>query len=447
MTDITVLFALAIVSLIIVMPVVAEDRLIAHYVRLPKPIGVGKGTTLLLGRLVSGFSIVVPMYLTVQNGVLAGGVFALGVVSSIFFYSYIISKSGNSLFDFLDQLAPLSKIQLTIICLGSNLVYLFLQVVLVGVTLHELIGTPYRVTIFIVTLFCMIYAGIGGIRGIRMLSFPFLAILFFSAMVIPLTLFLIKGIHPVYSNLSMTNSNLIIEPLSNLLIYFITFVCTTSFLFSDLYLRMRVLDIKEKRQRASLSYASFCWSAIPLAFTALTIYVLSQIGEASFENVLNAMKDEVSGFIFLCVLLSWVISFVVGIGTSLQGIISHLQLLHVPTEKEQWLRLKLGYLFGFIIVILLIIPDVSMNGVLSSIKWYLFFLVGMSVPIVTTMMFTHRFNFSLPLTSVVLLSSVWVVATIALSFYVQLLLTFLISCLLSFGFIFIKIKILQKQQK
>lgn len=239
-------------------------------------------------------------------------------------------KDGSSLEAFLRRnFTPKGQVFITALRLLACSEGLVLNTLFAGYLLQQLFGILPLWTGVLVMLFTYIYAGVGGISGIRKVGIWLFVLMFTALMLIPVSVYLFKGISLI--RLHLDALNLMQLNTGPLFIGCIAF----GFLFLGKFM-LNVLIypefslIKSKRFRMAYQLTAVCWCALPLSGSVIFLYVLSipslsNSSSGSLDHLLGAIPGNLPVPILYLLTLFILASVVLGIGTSLYGMLSILQ--------------------------------------------------------------------------------------------------------------------------
>jgi hypothetical protein len=383
MIDWYVILFVAITLLIFYMKEFGEHPDSSRYIQDHVKVPVSAGTTQLLFRLMTGTFLFIPFYFTITYGYMAG--FALVVSGS--FVLYVFSTQVEELsgkITIIEDRYQFLKSKFTkkglIAFYGLMMVAAAEGLIISTMLAHEFLKQAFGISSFMAAMpilfFSFIFAGMGGIRGMRKIGTWLIMMFFIGISVIPLSAFLINGAKPIYITLYAENStNLDIK---HLLIGALLFMpVIAGHLMVYFFMSHDLMSIKRNRVRISIGLSSICWSSIPLAISLIVLYLLAITGSKTTAGLLAGLQEHMP------VLLVYILVFVVlsslatGIGLSLYKMSS--MILTIYKGKAAVQR---GYLFSLLLCAIPIALLKGFSGILElSIIFYANLFASLGFPI------------------------------------------------------------------
>lgn len=333
--------------------------------------GLGSGTNLLLSRLVSGELLVFAMISVISFGILGGIAFALMVVTSLLIYILTIhklkkNKEEHGILELLRKQTDKFGYKYHIIVLvGVNFGNMILQLASLKFLLGYYFLQSSFLIVFFVSIFAFAYAGLGGFEALNKSAKPQVFIVFFSTAVITISVFLENGLAVTYQDMINIPFNSL--SIQNAVILFTTgLIILTSQYLMDYSLWHTVYQLRPQRQNPILLLTMFCLMAIPLGYSALAIYGLSQ-GMPLDGNLILVLEENHSLFLINLYIIT---VFIAVISSFANQLFSTVILYLNSREQEQMAQneqIKHGYLFSAMIVIFVSITFFVLQN-LSLIK-------------------------------------------------------------------------------
>jgi hypothetical protein len=363
MMDWYVILFVAITLLIFYMKEFGEHPDSAGYIKDRAIVPVSTGTMQMLFRLMTGTFLFIPFYFTVSFGYMAGLALALsGGIVMYMFSTRVEELSGKvtlieNRHDFLKS--KFSEKGL-IAFYGLMLIAAAEGLIISTLLAYEFLKQAFEISSIIAAMpilfFSFIFAGMGGIRGMRKIGTWLIMMFFIGISVIPLSAFLINGAKPIYITLYAENSNNL--DIKHLLIGALLFMpVIAGHLMVYLLMSHDLMSIKRNRVRISIGLSSICWSSIPLAISLIVLYLLAITGSKTTAGLLAGLQEHMPVFLVYILVFVVLSSLATGIGLSLFRMSS--MLLTVYKGKAAVQR---GYLFSMLlcaipIVLLKILPE------------------------------------------------------------------------------------------
>lgn len=335
-------------------------------------LGLSLGTNLVLAHLISGDTILFATLAVLNWGILGGVAFTFIELLSllILISTVLLSRKQRllsyNLLDFLQQWLPpflywIVLVILALVCWSNMVVQLLALKYLLGQGLQY----SYLLSLIFISCFAFIWAGLGGFTALsKGMKVP-LYFVFFTTVLLTIAVFLEKGIHSAYSDLS----GLGWQNLNNLswfllLLLGIVFRLPRYLLNNSLW--QITYQIRPHRLAGVLWLSLFCYLSIPLAYGGTAVFALSQgVKQANIGLLLQNLHFA---FLIHLYVTTVFIAVITTYALNLYGLVSiYLQLRREEPEEKS---LSKGYLFGFLMVVLcllftLLLPILSkMVGIL-----------------------------------------------------------------------------------
>lgn len=374
-------------------------------------LGLSMGTNMLLAHLISGDAILFAIIAVANLGILGGIGFTLVELVSLLCFAGVVAASrkghppNKSILEvFANRLGSygykLLLFALGICCLGNMILQLLVLKYLLGNTL----AYSFLLAIGLVSIFCLIWAGLGGFGALSKGAKPQILFVFFTTVLVTISIFLEKGIRLTYNDLSRVE----LIPLSQgtILLLLITGIIFRSARYLlDNSLWHTTYQIRPHRLTGVLVLSIFCYLAIPLAFGAVTVFSLSQGINYYQGNVVVVLRNL--NFFFLLDLYVTTI-FIAVISTyaiNLYGlVVIYLNLRKKDNSQnlEEETIIKRAYSFALAMVLLCVAVTLLVKHLLVN---YLIVLgliyASLLIPVLQLILFPFSNNNSLILVSLI----------------------------------------------
>lgn len=331
------------------------------FIRIPGKAKASSGSVSLLSRLLTGTFILLPFYLTIQHGYLAGLLLTLsGTLVLLLFRKNVFSLNEQmagyeSRLDFIrKRFTKKGSWLFGLILIAAGSEGLILSTSFAAYGIKEMFGIPVVWTAFAMLFFCVIFAGIGGAGGIHKIGLWLLMLLFIGMTILPITTILIRGVDTTYerlANLSKINPGSV-----DLLVISVIFMLFMGGQVLMYYLLSQDLSqLKQSRIQTTIGLSTVCWSAMPLGVTVISLYFMSVTEQTGIAGVLAGLPSALSAPLLYVLIIAFLACFALSIGLSLFRLVSILLTI------AQRLTVKTGYAASFLIsvVVLLLITFVE----------------------------------------------------------------------------------------
>jgi len=259
-------------------------------------IGIGLGVVSLLARWVTGNTIIASPESIVKYGVFGGIGYAFMGALAMMGFGWLGKKvrkqfsAGQTIGDYLQyKLHPAGYWIMLGILFFISMDAMFMQGMAVGVLLNILFDVPVSIGLFCFFLFCILYAGIGGINLIQRIAVFQVVFMFAAAILIPVYFFVQEGIDQVYDGIRLYHPYLLV--LNNYEgIYFMVTGILIGFgqVFSDRSSWQRLYMLEERKIVPTFLLTGVIWSTFPLAFSTLFLIVIYTGG---FDDTYSLLSD------------------------------------------------------------------------------------------------------------------------------------------------------------
>lgn len=319
--------------------------------------GLSSGTNLLLSRFISGELLVFAMISVTSFGILGGIGFTLMVLASLLLYILTIyklkkNKEDHGVLELLRRQTDKAGYKYhMVILVGINFGNMLLQLACLKYLLgYHFLQSSFLI-VFFVSIFAFAYAGLGGYDALNKSAKPQVFIVFFSTAVITISVFVENGLAVTYQD--MINIPLNTFSFQDGAILFMTgLIILTSQYLMDYSLWHTVYNLRPQRQYPILLLTMVCLMAIPLGYSALSIYSVSQ-GIPIDVNIIIILEESHS---LLLINLYIITVFIAVISTFSNQLFSTVILFLNFKEQEHMVQngqIKHGYLFSAVSVVLI----------------------------------------------------------------------------------------------
>jgi hypothetical protein len=379
---------LAIALLIFHMNEFGEHQHLSQYFLPQKELRLSQGVTLILFHLTTGLILFIPFaftYLYDYTGGLAvavtGAIVLISAMGRIEQISWWIVDEVNPqafLSRFFTNKGLASIAVLRVLACSEGLI---LNTLFASYILQVLFQIPPMLTGALLMAFASIYAGMGGIGGIRKVGLWLFALMLAALTLIPVAVYLLKGISPTHLQLEeMSLLEMKTGPLA------IGCAAFASLFMGRLMLNLLTYPefylIKNKRIRIAYQLTTICWCALPLSVSVIMLYFLSfpstsSVFQSSLPKLLGAIPGNLSWPILYLFMFFMLSAFVLGIGISLHGILSTLKSTFPSLSKVKHI-----YAIALLLccIPLLIVPF-GEQAMRAAIGFYIYLLMASGLPI------------------------------------------------------------------
>ena len=312
--------------------------------------GLSSGTNLLLSRLISGELLVFAIISVTSFGILGGIGFTLMVLASLLLYILTIyklkkNKEEHGVLELLRKQTDKAgyryhMIMLVVINFGNMLLQLVCLKYLLG---YHFIQSSFLI-VFFVSIFAFAYAGLGGFEALNKSAKPQVFIVFFSTAVITISVFLENGLAVTYQDMINIPFNSL--SFQDAAILFATgLIILTSQYLMDYSLWHTVYQLRPQRQYPILLLTMVCLMAIPLGYSALAIYSVSQ-GIPIDVNIILILEQNH----FLLLINLYIITVFIAVISSFANQLFSTVILFLNFKEQEHMvhngQIKHGYLFS-----------------------------------------------------------------------------------------------------
>ncbi|MDC3412095.1 hypothetical protein NC797_01655 [Aquibacillus sp. 3ASR75-11] len=306
-----------------------EHKIVFQYMAHSGEIGLSGGTYAVLIQFMSGATLFLPIYVTVQMKLYSVFMFVLGVLAIYILLARVISnikvtEEGPFSVLFKKRANVGDKRYFFIIAALSSFLSFLLHTFLVATLFFNIYEQSLTIGLSLFLFFCFTFFGLGGYFGVTKIGSKLVFGIFLSSVILSLSLFLKVGINSVYKQFteifpSLMDGSILENGLIVVTFVFVMFgqTCMNYYFWQSLHL------IKVNHRLTVLRVSLFSWVALLLAYSALSIYILVQgTSSASLSRVLKTVVELESPFFPFVISLIWFSSLLVGAGTSLYSLVS-----------------------------------------------------------------------------------------------------------------------------
>lgn len=328
------------------------------YVQGSVQMGMGLGIVSLIARWVTGSTILSSPEAMVKYGVFGGIVYALIGMIALFMFSFIGKKVrqdfpvGLTMGDYLKtKLHPVGYWTLMMLLILTSLNTLFIQGMVAASLCQFLFDAPLYVGLFFFFVFCVLYAGFGGIKWIHGIAVVQVFFMFAAVILIPVYFFVREGIQPVYDGIRLYHPYMLFLNKDDLWAFLIAglFVAFGQFFF-DLTSWQRLFMMETKKITLTFSLSGLIWFIFPLSFSSLIIIVIFTGGFNDIQSILEGLAIKITTpFFFILFVLCAFSAITSTFGACLHSLISLLVtnvLEPFQREKNDLQKMKMAYLLA-----------------------------------------------------------------------------------------------------
>ncbi|TQK73897.1 Na+/proline symporter [Brevibacillus sp. AG162] len=324
-------------------------------------IGIGLGVVSILARWVTGNTIFGSPEALVKYGIFGGIGFALMGAFALSMFGLLGRKvrrelsEGMTIGDYMrDKLHPFGYWLMIIFLLITTIEAMFVQGIAGGVLLNILFGLPIPLGLLCFFGFCVLFAGIGGIRSIHRFAIVQIVITFAAIILIPVYFFVGKGVEHVYNGLRLYHPYLLVLNNNEGLFFIITgLLIGFGQVFVDQASWQRLYMMEEKKIVPTFLVSGLIFATVPLAFSSLIIIVLFTGG---FDDIYSLLFDLVRKIDTMILLVLFVLcafgaimsAFGAGLHSMISLMVNNVYQLFRPDASERQ-KIRLGYILAIAI--------------------------------------------------------------------------------------------------
>ncbi|WP_061808988.1 hypothetical protein [Rossellomorea vietnamensis] len=382
MIDWYVLLFIAFTLIILLIDKIGRYRSVHEFTNPEKEVGLAGGTYSLVIQYMTGATVLFPLILTAKGGLSS---FFIFTGSSLILYllvrKWVFSPDKMEVI-LHDPFHSPGKIKAaTFLIFGfSSMGSILIQTSLMIILFRDFFHQPSYLGVFLFLIFSYVLFGLGGKMGITRVGSLILIGVLFTISFTVLTLYLRTGTEAVYERFMTHFQGIFSGSMLENGSYFFTFLFVMAGqTFTSIYFWESVKTIKPHHRLSALKYSSFSWTALLLSYTALTVYLLSQTKPSgSIQLLLLEYMIQSNTIIAPIFIYTGISMLAVGTGHSLYSIVS-LFLQH--THASSYRKLKTGYLFGLLMIVLLGLAGILLAGSFETwLPYFMSFFASASIP-------------------------------------------------------------------
>jgi Na+/proline symporter len=247
-----------------------------------------------------------------------------------------------------NKLHPFGYWVMIAILLLTSIEGMFVQGMAGGVLLNILFGLPIPLGLLCFFVFCVMFAGIGGIRSIHRFANVQIIITFATAILIPVYFFVGKGVEHVFNGLRLYHPYLLVLNNHEGLLFIVTGVLIGfGQVFVDQATWQRLYMMEDKKVVSTFFLSGLIFATIPLAFSSLVFIVLFSGG---FHDIFSLLFELVRKIDTLFLLVLFVLcsfgaitsAFGAGLHSMISLMVNNVYQLFRPNASERQ-KIRLGY--------------------------------------------------------------------------------------------------------
>lgn len=327
-------------------------------------IGIGLGVVSVLARWVTGNTIFASPEALIKYGIFGGIGYALMGALALAAFGWVGRKvrrtypEGETIGDFFRlKLNRTGYWVMIAILLTISVEGMFMQGMAGGLLLNILFDVPISLGMLAFFLFCVVYAGFGGIVVIHRIAFFQVIIVFVAAILIPLYFFIEKGVEHVYAGIRLYHPYLLVTNNHEGLFFIVTgLLIGCGQVFVDQASWQRLYMVETRNVVPTFLLSGLIWSTIPLAFSAMIMIVIFTGG---FQNIYSLLFDLIRKIDSFPLLILFVLSaflavtsaFGAGIHSLISLIVGNVYPLFKPEAGEKQ-KIRMGYMLALAIGLL-----------------------------------------------------------------------------------------------
>ncbi|MED1952835.1 sodium:solute symporter family transporter [Brevibacillus centrosporus] len=323
-------------------------------------IGIGLGVVSILARWVTGNTIFGSPEALVKYGMFGGIGFSLMGAFALIAFGWLGRKvrsdlaGGMTIGDYMrSKLHPFGYWAMIAILLITSIEGMFVQGMAGGVLLNILFGLPIPLGLLCFFVFCVLFAGIGGIRTIHRFANVQIVITFATAILIPVYFFIGKGVEHVFNGLRLYHPYLLVLNNHEGMLFIVTGVLIGfGQVFIDQATWQRLYMMEEKKVVPTFLLSGLIFATIPLAFSAMIFIVLFSGG---FHDIFSLLFELVRKIDTLFLLVLFVLcsfgaitsAFGAGLHSMISLMVNNVYQLFRPEASERQ-KIRLGYTLAIV---------------------------------------------------------------------------------------------------
>ncbi|WP_155645371.1 transporter [Peribacillus simplex] len=359
-----------------------RTRTFQEYVQGPIQIGMGLGIISLLARWVTGTTILSSPESMVKYGVFGGIGYAIMGAIALFMFSFIGKRVrqdfpvGLTMGDYLKtRLHPLGYWILLVILVITSLHILFIQGMAASTLCQFLFDTPLYVGLFFFFVFCVLFAGFGGLKLIHRFAAFQVVFMFAAVILIPLYFFVKEGIQPVYDGIRLYHPYMLVINKYDLWSFiFAGLLVGFGQFFFDLTSWQRLFMIELKKVPLTFSLSGLIWLIFPLSFSSLFIMVIFTGGFTDIHSILEGLANKITTpFFFILFVLCAFSAITSTFGACLHALVSLIVANMIDPFQDRTTdqqKIRMAYLLSISIGVLIFMATLLYSPNLLELLFY-----------------------------------------------------------------------------
>lgn len=367
---------------------VAEHRSPLEFLMIGKKYGIKQGTILLWISFFGGYSLLIPIYFVYHFGLLISiGYFLCFFIFAYFLMSYFVDEIQRK--SIREPLTRFYKLKFTAVgyrlflplLVVANMEGLLLQLTLANKVFS--LWFPQRSLLFValLLLFCLIFAGLGGMFTIYRTVYFHLLICGFALLFVPLFLFLKDGIHPVFESYLSYEKHRNLQWSEMMMIFIAIPIAFIGWLLTNSFLWQVLQSTKENYRHPSLKLSIFCFASIPASILIYGIYAVSKQHPNTFFLFIENLLHIPSRLILMMIILIWLAGVVHSIAISLYSMAA-LFLHSIPNKWQPSKKIRVMYIMIIFLSLFVFIGQYWLVNYLGPLFIsYILFYLTLSFPL------------------------------------------------------------------
>ncbi|AOH56553.1 transporter [Peribacillus muralis] len=359
-----------------------RSRTFQEYVQGPIQLGMGLGIISLLARWVTGTTILSSPESMVKYGVFGGIGYAIMGAVALFMFSFIGKRvrqdfpAGLTMGDYLKtRLHPLGYWILLVILVITSLHILFIQGMAASTLCQFLFDTPLYVGLFFFFVFCILFAGFGGLKLIHGFAAFQVVFMFAAVILIPLYFFVKEGIQPVYDGIRLYHPYMLVINKYDLWSFiFAGLLVGFGQFFFDLTSWQRLFMIELKKVPLTFSLSGLIWLIFPLSFSSLFIMVIFTGGFTDIHSILEGLANKITTpFFFILFVLCAFSAITSTFGACLHALVSLIvanMIVPFQNQTNDQQKIRMAYLLSICIGALIFMATLFYSPNLLELLFY-----------------------------------------------------------------------------
>ncbi|MGE6375836.1 sodium:solute symporter family transporter [Peribacillus muralis] len=359
-----------------------RSRTFQEYVQGPIQLGMGLGIISLLARWVTGTTILSSPESMVKYGVFGGIGYAIMGAVALFMFSFIGKRVrqdfpvGLTMGDYLKtRLHPLGYWILLVMLIITSLHILFIQGMAASTLCQFLFDTPLYVGLFFFFLFCVLFAGFGGLKLIHGFAAFQVVFMFAAVILIPLYFFVKEGIQPVYDGIRLYHPYMLVINKYDLWSFiFAGLLVGFGQFFFDLTSWQRLFMIELKKVPLTFSLSGLIWLIFPLSFSSLFIMVIFTGGFTDIHSILEGLANKITTPFFFILFVFCAFSAITStFGACLHALVSLIvanMIVPFQDQTNDQQKIRMAYLLSICIGVLIFMATLFYSPNLLELLFY-----------------------------------------------------------------------------